>query len=338
MDKINKTVKWGVLSTANIGLEFVIPAINRSDNGQVVAIASRSLENAKQAAQNLGIEKAYGSYDELFLDSEIDAIYNPLPNSLHLEYTLKALKYGKHVLCEKPIGLSSEEAAHLNSMLLHYPNLKVMEGFMYKYHPQWLTAKKMIKDGDIGKVNSIQTLFSFYNTDGNNIRNRTDSGGGALMDIGCYCVSFPRFILDQEPISVISSIQKDENFGTDFLSSGILNFENKVSANFLCTTQAFPYQRFHVFGTEGHLEIEIPCNAPIDDECKITISNSTGKKELLFKANQYQLQSEAFSDCILNDKEVPHPITDAVNNMKVIEAMRESANIQAVVDLKEYNI
>ncbi|MBK0384145.1 Gfo/Idh/MocA family oxidoreductase [Pedobacter sp. SD-b] len=330
---MKKIINWGILSTAKIGIKNMIPAINLSNNGKVLAIASRSLENAKDVANSFGIEKVYGSYNELFLDDEIDAIYNPLPNNLHLEYTIKALQHGKHVLCEKPIGLNAKEAAQLNQAILEYPNLKVMEAFMYKFHPQWLTAKKMIKDGKIGKVNSMQTVFSYYNTDKNNIRNKADAGGGALMDIGCYCISFPRFILDQEPLTVMGSMQIDANFGTDFLTSAILNFKDQVSVNFICTTQAFPYQRFHVFGSSGYLEIKIPCNAPLNSDCKIILTNGEGKKETLFSANQYQLQSEAFANCILEDKQVPYPIVDAQNNMKVLEAIKESTIKKTIINL-----
>lgn len=326
-------VRWGILSTATIGLKQVIPAINLSKNGSVCAIASRTLSSASKAANELGIKKAYGSYDELFLDDEIDAIYNPLPNNLHLEFTLKALNHRKHVLCEKPIGLNAGEAMQLKKALTAYPTLKVMEGFMYKFHPQWIAAKKIVQNGEIGKVTSMQTVFSYCNTDANNIRNKTDAGGGALMDIGCYCISFPRFILDQEPLSVVGTMQLDKDFGTDFLSSGILSFENQIDASFLCTTQAHPFQRFHIMGTEGHLEVEIPCNAPIDGECRVTLHSAAGRSVMLFKANQYQLQCEAFADCILKNIAVPYSITDAVKNMAVIEAIRQSADKKTFVNL-----
>ncbi len=330
---MEKKIKWGILSTAKIGLNYVIPAIKLANNGVVWAIASRNKESAAEVAQQFGITKSYGSYDELFEDSEIDAIYIPLPNNLHLEYTLKALQHAKHVLCEKPIGLNTNEAAELSNMIKQYPKLKVMEGFMYKFHPQWVTVKSLIKDGLIGEVKSINTLFSYFNNDAGNIRNQAEAGGGALMDIGCYCISYPRFVLGKEPISVVGVVQHDQVFKTDFLSAGILNFDNQVTATFSCTTQAFPYQRFHVFGDQGHIEIEIPCNAPVDGECKLTITNATGKKEMIFNANQYQLQCEAFADAIINDTEVPHPIIDAENNMKVIDAILESAKKQSQIIL-----
>lgn len=326
-------VKWGILSTAKIARTHLIPAIKLSNNGEVVAIASRSLDSAKKVAEDFEIEKAYGNYDDLLLDDEIDIIYNPLPNNLHLEFTLKALKKGKHVLCEKPIGLNAKEAAELSSYSKAFPNLKLMEGFMYKFHPQWIHVKEMVKSGEIGNVKSIHTLFSFYNTDEDNIRNKSEAGGGALMDIGGYCISFPRFILDEEPIHVSGTLQRDAVFETDFLAAGILSFKNHVTASFTCITQAFPYQRFNIFGDKGHIEIEIPCNAPTDGECKVLLINDKGEKTLVFKANQYQLECEAFADAILNDTPVPYPISDAEHNMKVIDAIVKSARLGAVVKL-----
>ncbi len=328
-----KTIKWGILSTANIGVNNVIPALKLADNCEVIAIASRNKENAEAAAEKLGINKAYGSYEELLLDEEIDVIYNPLPNNLHLEYTIKALEHGKHVLCEKPIGLNVQEVKILNQKLNKYLHLKVMEAFMYKFHPQWIKIKEIIKNGDIGEVKSISTLFSYFNKDGQNIRNQLEAGGGALMDIGCYCISFPRFVMDAEPLSVFGSVQNDAVFKTDYLTSGILNFDNKVVATFTCTTQAFPYQRCHIFGDKGHIEIEVPCNAPTNGECKIILNNVAGKKEIIFKANQYQLQGEAFADAILNNLAEPYSITDAENNMKVIDAILKSAETQTLIKL-----
>ncbi|MFC5282073.1 Gfo/Idh/MocA family protein [Pedobacter alpinus] len=329
---MSKSVKWGVLSTANIALNHVIPAINLSNNGKVAAIASSNTEKVNKIAAEFNIPKVYNNYEDLFLDDEIDAIYNPLPNNLHLEYTLKALKKGKHILCEKPIGLNAKEAAELNAYVKDFPNLKLMEGFMYKFHPQWLAVKEIIKKGDIGNVKAIHTLFSYYNADGNNIRNRKEAGGGALMDIGCYCISYPRFILDKEPISVFASIAHDVVFETDFLTSGILNFDNQVVATFSCTTQAYRYQRCHVLGDKGHIEIEVPCNAPTSGECKIILNNDAGKKEMIFNANQYQLQCEAFADAILNDEKVPFTLNDAENNMKVIDALLKSAKSQSLIN------
>ncbi|HTN19392.1 MAG TPA: Gfo/Idh/MocA family oxidoreductase [Pelobium sp.] len=330
---MSRTVKWGILSTAKIARNHVIPAIKLSNNGEVLAIASRNLANAKEVAENFEIKTAYGNYEDLLLDDGIDAIYNPLPNNLHLEYTLKALEKGKHVLCEKPIGLNENEAVELNNYLKKFPNLKVMEAFMYKFHPQWLSVKEMIKNGEIGAIKSIHTLFSYFNIDGNNIRNSVEAGGGSLMDIGCYCISFPRFILEDEPISVSGTMQHDAEFKTDFLTSGILNFENQVTASFTCTTQAFPYQRLNIFGDKGHIEIELPCNAPTDGECKVTLKTSKGDKILVFNANQYQLQCEAFANTILAGTEVPYPVTDAEKNMKVLDALVESAKSQSVIKL-----
>nr|WP_294900449.1 Gfo/Idh/MocA family oxidoreductase [uncultured Pedobacter sp.] len=330
---MKKTIRWGILSTAKIARTNVIPALKLSNNGEVMAIASRNLQHANGVAESLGIKKAYGSYEDLLADDEIGAIYNPLPNNLHLKYTLKALKKGKHVLCEKPIALNAEEAAELSKHLKDFPNLKVMEAFMYKFHPQWIKVKELVKSGEIGVVKSINTLFAYYNVDGNNIRNSVEAGGGSLMDIGCYCISFPRFILEQEPISAYGTMQHDSVFKTDFLTAGILNFKNQVTASFTCTTQAFPYQRLNIFGDKGNIEIELPCNAPNNGECKVTLKTANGEKIFIFKANQYQLQCEAFAEAILKNKAVPYPVSDAENNMKVIDAIVKSAELKAVVEL-----
>lgn len=319
---MNKKVKWGILSTAKIGREKVIPALQKAENCEVVAIASRNLDQAQKTAELLNIPKAYGSYEALLADPEIDAIYNPLPNHLHLEYSLNTLKASKHLLCEKPIGMNANEAQTLVNEAAKYPNLKVMEAFMYKFHPQWIKVKELVSKGSIGKIKHIQTFFSYNNTDMNNIRNIAEVGGGALMDIGCYCISFPRFILEKEPISVKGEQTIDPVSKTDILSSGILTFDENVTASFTCSTKLFPYQRTHIFGDKGRIEIDFPCNAPLDEETKISISTHDGEDILKFKANQYTLQCQAFADAILNNKPVPHSIEDAYWNMKVIDAIK----------------
>ena len=322
-------IRWGVLSTAKIGREKVIPATQASETGVVTAIASRELANAKKAAGQLGIEKAYGSYEELLADSEIDAVYIPLPNHLHVAWSLKAIAAGKHVLCEKPIGLSVAEAEELAKAAAAHPELKVMEAFMYRFHPQWQTARSLVNDGRIGELRTIHTSFSYFNNDPQNIRNQADIGGGALMDIGCYAISLSRFIFDAEPTRVLGTIECDPKTQVDRLTSAVMEFETNTST-FTCGTQLAPYQRVNIFGTTGRIEIEIPFNAPPDRPCRMWLQAS-GKaddttEEIAFDVcDQYTLQADAFGRAILDDQPVPTPLADAVANMRVIERVFASA-------------
>jgi predicted dehydrogenase len=322
-------IRWGVLSTAKIGRNWVIPATQASEAGIVTAIASRDLALAKSVAAQFGIEKAYGSYDELLADADVDAVYNPLPNHLHVPWSLKALEAGKHMLCEKPIGLSAAEGQQLVEAAAAHPALKVMEAFMYRFHPQWQTARQMVCDGRIGELRTIHTDFSYFNNDPQNIRNQLDIGGGALMDIGCYPISLSRFIFDEEPARVLGEIHRDLDTGVDCLTSGILEFESGT-ATFTCGTQHAPYQRVNIFGTTGRIEIEIPFNAPADRPCRMWLQTggSAGAEieERAFEVcNQYTLQADAFGRAILEDQPVPTPLKDAVANMRVIERVFASA-------------
>ena len=318
-------VRWGVLSTADIGTGQVIPAMQQGTYCEMAAIASRSLEKAQAVAAQLGIPKAYGSYEELLADPEIDAIYNPLPNHLHVPWSIKALQADKHVLCEKPIALTSAEAQTLLDVARQYPHLKVMEAFMYRFHPQWQRARQLVRDGGIGELRTIQSFFSYYLDDPNNIRNRHDAGGGAMLDIGCYTVSLARFIFGAEPNHVFGTVEYDPQLQIDRLASAVLDF-GRGTSTFTCATQLVPYQRVNIFGTTGRVEIEIPFNAPANQPCKIRYQHGDETEEIQVEAcNQYTLQGDAFSQAILNHTEVPTPIEDAVANMKVIEAVFQSA-------------
>lgn len=322
MDK----VRWGILSTADIGLKKVIPAMQQGQYCEIAAIASRNLETARAEAAKLGIPKAYGSYEELLADPEIEAVYNPMPNHLHVPWSIKALEAGKHVLCEKPVGLSAAEAQELVEAAKRHPHLKVMEAFMYRHHPQWRKAKQLVDEGKIGTLRTIQSFFSYYNADPNNIRNQAGIGGGGLMDIGCYNISLSRFIFGREPERVMGIVEYDPRFQTDRLASGILDFGDGTST-FTCSTQLANYQRVNIFGTQGRVEIEIPFNAPPDRPCRMWLQDeSEGIEEILFDTcDQYTIQGDLFSQAILNDTPVPTPLEDAVANMKVIEAVTESA-------------
>jgi predicted dehydrogenase len=321
MDK----VRWGILSTAKIGREKVIPAMQAGEFCDVVAIASRNKEQAEAEAKRLGIAIVYGSYEELLDDKDVDAVYIPLPNNMHVPWTIKAMEAGKHVLCEKPISMSSTEARQLLEASQLKPHLKVMEAFMYRFHPQWIQAKKLVVEGRIGELKTIQCFFSYYNVDPNNIRNIKEVGGGGMMDIGCYCISQSRFIFGKEPARVFGIAEFDGAMGTDKIASGILDFSTGT-ATFTCSTQMMPYQRVNILGTEGRIEIEIPVNAPPDAATRIWLHTKSGSEEITFEpVNQYTLQCDIFSQAILNNSPVPTPLEDAVNNMKVIEAVFESS-------------
>jgi predicted dehydrogenase len=317
--------RWGVLSTSKFAQTKIIPAMKHCQHAEIIAIASRNLDAAQETAQRLRIAKAYGSYEELLADTELDVIYNPMPNHMHVDWSIKALEAGKHVLCEKPIGLSSAEGQRLLDAARQHPKLKVMEAFMYRHHPQWQRAKQLVADGKIGELRTIQSFFSYFNTDANNIRNKADIGGGAMMDIGCYNVSLSRFIFGEEPKRVLGIVERDPQFQTDRLSSGILDF-GRGTATFTCSTQLSPYQRVNIYGTEGRIEIEIPFNAPPDKPCKMWLQQGSEIEEIILDiCDQYTIQGDLFSLAVLNDTPVPTPLEDAVANMKVIESVFESS-------------
>ena len=320
-----KKVRWGILSTAKIGTEKVIPAMQCGSRCEVVAIASRSLQTAERTASELTIPKAHGSYEDLLADADVEAIYNPLPNHLHVPWSIKALQAGKHVLCEEPIGLSSDEGQQLVAAAAQYPNLKVMEAFMYRHHPQWQRAKGIVAAGGIGELRTIQSFFSYFNDDPQNIRNQQDIGGGALMDIGCYNISLSRFLFDGEPTQVLGVIERDPHFGTDRIASGILEFDRGTST-FTCGTQLVPYQRVNAFGTSGRVEIEIPFNAPPSVPCRMWHQRGEEIESMELEiCDQYTIQGDLFSTAILEGTDVPTPLSDAVANMRVIEAIVRSA-------------
>ena len=320
-----KKIRWGILSTAKIGTEKVIPAMQRGRLCEVVGICSRDKATAERVASELEIPKAFGSYEDLLQDHEIDAIYNPLPNHLHVAWSIKSLEAGKHVLCEKPIGLTSDEGQRLVDAAAQHPKLKVMEAFMYRHHPQWVKAKELVEH-KIGKLRTIQSFFSYFNNDPENIRNQKEIGGGALMDIGCYNISLSRFLFGEEPQRVLGLIERDPKFGTDRIASGVLEFSEGTST-FTCGTQLVPYQRMNAFGTNGRVEIEIPFNAPPDRPCKIWHQVGGQAEEIALEVcDQYTVQGDLFAEAILEDRNVPTPLSDAVANMKVIEAIVQSAD------------
>lgn len=324
-----KKIRWGILGAAKIAREKVIPATQASETGVVTALASRDAARAKEVARQLGIEKSYGSYEELLADPEIDAVYNPLPNHLHVPWSLRAIDVGKHVLCEKPIGLDVAEAEQLATAAAVHPKLKVMEAFMYRFHPQWQNARNWVREGKIGELRTIQSFFSYFNNDPANVRSKPEWGGGGLMDIGCYPISLSRFIFDGEPTRVLGQIEMDPKLGVDRLASAVMEFE-QGTATFTVGTQLAPYQRVHIFGSTGRIEIEIPFNAPPDRPCREWLQTTTAEGERseefnLGICNQYTLQADAFGRAILDDKPAPTPLSDAIANMRVIERIVTSA-------------
>jgi len=325
-----KKLRWGVLSTANIGIKKVLPAMQQGRYTTVDAIASRDLAKAKEAAATLGIPKAYGSYEELLADPEIDAIYNPLPNQMHVPWTAKAAEAGKHVLCEKPISLTVAEAKTLLAVRAR-TSVKIGEAFMIRSYTQWLRVGELLRSGRIGKLRSVAGFFSYFNDDPANIRNHVESGGGALLDIGCYCIQAARYGFAQEPRRVVGLIDRDPKMKIDRLTSAMLDFDGG-QAIFTCSTQLVPYQKVQFFGTKGRIEIEIPFNAPKDRPTRLII-DETGelfgsgiKIEEFPTTDQYTMQGDAFSRAVLEGGEVPVPLEEAIANMAVIEAIFHSAN------------
>src|SRR6266851_1140998 len=264
-------VKWGILGAAKIALTRVIPAIQKSEFGKVVAIASRDLEKSRAAAEPLGVPRAYGSYEELLDDNEIEAVYIPLPNHMHVPWSIRAAERGKHVLCEKPIALSADKARKLLAVR-DKTGVQIGEAFMVRTHPQWLKVKELIDGGRIGELRLVTGHFSYFNRNPSNIRSKREWGGGALMDIGCYPIFISRWLFDAEPVEVMSLIERDPDMDIDRLVSAMLRF-NAGQANFTCGTQLVHYQTMQIFGTTGRIEVEIPFNAPSDRESRIFVDD-----------------------------------------------------------------
>jgi len=326
---MSNKVRWGILSTAAIGVKKVIPAMQKGEWSEVTAIASRDLVKAEAVAQSLGIAKAYGSYEELLADPQIEAIYNPLPNQLHVPWSIKAAEAGKHVLCEKPLSLTVAEAKTLLAVE-ERTGVKMGEAFMVRTHPQWLRARELVASGRIGALRSIIGFFSYFNVNPANIRNIPECGGGALMDVGCYPITTSRFMFGEEPSRVLGLVERDPAMKVDRLTSAILDFPSGRST-FTCSTQLVPYQRMQFLGTKGRIEIEIPFNAPKDRPCRIFIDDggelfgSGITTESFPTCDQYTVQGDVFSRAVREGRQVPVPLGDAIKNMAVIEAIFRSA-------------
>ena len=318
-----KPVKWGIISTANIGVTKVIPGMLKSKDIEIVAISSRTKKTAQEWAGKLGIPKAYGSYEEMLADPEIEAVYNPLPNHLHVPLTLAAAKAGKHVLCEKPIAITAKEAMQLKKI----KNVLVAEAFMVRHAAQWLAARDLGKKKKIGDVRAIQVLFTYFNRDPRNVRNKADIGGGGLLDIGCYPITVSRFIFDGEPTRVTGTFDRDPKFGTDRLAGGLADFGEGRHLSFTVSTQLAPYQRANIMGTKGRIEIEIPFNAPPDQPNRYFVQGmemNEGEWTSLPVSDQYQLQAEAFGRVIRKKQKPFWGVEDAIQNMKILDAFFRS--------------
>ena len=324
-----KPVTWGILGAADIAIKKVIPAMRRTDGCRVVAIASRDQRKADDAAASLGIPRAYGSYEALIDDPDIEAIYNPLPNHLHVPWSIRAANAGKHVLCEKPIALTADEACDLIAVR-DRTGVQIAEAFMVRTHPQWLAARELVSSGRIGDLRLISGHFSYYRRDPEDIRSRAEFGGGALMDIGCYPIMISRWMFGAEPERVVADIEQDPDLGVDRLISAILHFA-AGQATFSCAGQLVPFQRMHIFGTSGRIEIEIPFNPPYDRSNRIMIDDGrelagAAAEVVQFPAvDQFGLQAERFSDAVRGTATVAVPLEDSIANMAVIDALRRSA-------------
>jgi predicted dehydrogenase len=322
-------VRWGVLGAARIATRKVIPAMQQGERCEVVAIASRDRGRAETAASELGVPRAYGSYEELLSDPAIEAIYNPLPNHLHLPWTRRAAEAGKHVLCEKPIGLNAAEAAEL-LRVRDDTGVHIQEAFIVRTNPQWLAAAELIASGRIGGLVAYAGTFSYFNDDPDNVRNVREYGGGGLFDIGCYLVNTSRMMFGREPRRVSAAIERDPRFGVDVLASFALDFAPGHAVG-TCSMQMVPHQRVNLFGTRGRIELEIPFNAPVDRPCRLVVDDGSdvhGSGCTLIETptcNQYTIQGDRFSQAVRGEAPLAYPLEDSVLNMRVIDALFKAA-------------
>jgi predicted dehydrogenase len=322
-------LRWGILSTASIAREKVIPGIQKADRCRVVAIASRDRARAEEVARQAGIPAAHSSYEALLADPNVDAVYIPLPNHLHAEWTIAAARAGKHVLCEKPLALTATDAERMVA-IAEAQGIRLMEGLMYRLHPSWVAACELVAAGRIGQLMAVQSWFSYFNDDPADIRNIRAFGGGALYDIGCYCVNLSRMLFKAEPGRIEASVVRDAASGVDILTSGLLEFGAGV-ATFACSTRAEDDQRVDIYGTEGRIKIDIPFNIPPDRPTRIHVSHggeppvSPTTETITFEvADPYTVEAAAFAAAILDGGPTPVPPGDGVANLRVIERLFRS--------------
>jgi predicted dehydrogenase len=322
-----RPVVWGVISTARIGRDRVLPGMQKSSLLEIRAIASRSEAAARAAADALGIANAYGSYQALLDDPDIEVVYNPLPNHLHVPLTLQAAAAGKHVLCEKPIALTAQQAEPLREAAR---KVLIGEAFMVRFHPQWLRARELVREGRIGQLRAVQMFFCYRNLDPDNVRNKADIGGGGLYDIGCYAIVAGRFFFAAEPARAIALVDRDPAFGTDRVTSALVDFDDGRRLDFTVSTQLAAHQRLQLFGSDGRIELPIPVNAPQGTTTRIFIDDCSSLDgagivtETLAESDQYQLQGEAFSRAVRGELALEYGVDDAIANMRVIDALFRS--------------
>ena len=319
-----KKLKVGVLGISNHFVKRVFFPLRKSKNVEIFAVSSRSGEKAKKFASKYNVKRWYDSYEKLLEDEEIEAVYIPLPNHLHLEYIKKAADAHKHVICEKPLTLNYEQTKEAFEYAKKR-GILLMEAFMYKHHPQWLRAKEIVESGEIGEVQTIHCYFSYDNKDPKNIRNVLEFGGGALLDIGVYAVSSARWIFEKEPTKVVALLNRDERFKVDTLVSGILDFDGK-SALFSVATQAFPTQNVEVYASAGTIFVEVPFNTYPDVPGHLHVRTTIGTRDVyLGPADHYLLEFEHFARAIREKKSISSFEEDSLNNMKTIDALFKSA-------------
>lgn len=328
-----KKLRIGVLGVSNHFLKRIILPLSRVDNCKIMAISSRDKSKSKKFAEDFAIPYGDLTYEELINHNEVDAIYIPLPNHMHLEWIKKSLEAGKPVLCEKPLTMNAKEAEEVVALSEKH-NTPVMEAFMYRFHPLWKHIKDIVRTNQIGNITHINTVFSYNNPSPTNIRNIKEYGGGALMDIGCYAISVPRFIYDTEPKSVISTIERHPDFGTDMNTIALMDFGG-ATANFFVSTVSEPMQKVDIIGSAGTITVPVPFNIYVDKPSSIIVSTPQGTREVTFAiADSYGLMFEAFADAILNNNPVPTPLEDAVANMKVIDAVVKSAETKEWAEVR----
>ncbi len=316
--------RWGILSTANIAVEKVIPGMRRARGSEVLAIGSRDEGRGRAVASALGIPRAYSSYEALLADPDIDAVYIPLPNHLHARWTVEAARAGKHILCEKPLALTAGEAQGMVDACRD-AGVLLMEAFMYRLHPSWMAVRELIDAGRIGRLTAVDSWFSFFNDDPANIRNIHGAGGGALYDIGCYCINLSRMLFGSEPLRVEASVTRDPGSRVDVLTSGLLTFPGGV-ATFTCSTRVEPDQRVDIYGTSGRISIPIPFNISPDHSTRVLVTAGgdppvapATEVMTIAAADPYAVEAERFAAAVRAGGPVPVPPEDAVANLRVIE-------------------
>ena len=320
-------IRWGVMSTARFGLRTWIPSVQQCRFGEVAAIASRRLDDAEAAARELGIPKAVGSYEALLDDPDVDAVYIPLPNHLHAEWSIAALEAGKHVLCEKPLAMTAADAEAMGEVA-ERAGVLLMEGFMYRFHPAWAMLRDVVRSGRIGTLRSVQAWASYFNDDPSNIRNIASAGGGGLYDIGCYPISMARWLFDAEPDAAIGLLELDPELDVDIVAAGLLGFPGGGIASIACSTRTEPDQWVKAYGSDGHASISIPINIPFDLPVQVLVTRGGSPPAApavevieVPAANQYTLMADAFARAVLDGTPAPTPVSDAVANLRVIEAL-----------------